>query len=186
MSRARAASRGRREQIAVVAIPVAGEEFGGIAGYFLREKFAKTWVRRLYLGTAGPAVVSEVVAASEGNRDVDEGAEGVGGARQSGGRMLAVKIEDDAGPRLARPREQRFVVAFDQADGAIDHGRRAGAEQVGGAAHEFAQRGAWHIKFGDHLAACAWRAESAVEGDVVVVGINAELVGVAPVALALG
>ena len=113
MWRARGASRGG-EKIAVMAIPVAAEDLAGVASFFLGEKFAETWVGSLDLGAVGPAVVGEVITAAEGQRQVDQGPEGGSGARQTGGGVFAMEIEDDAGPRFARPREQGLGVALDE------------------------------------------------------------------------
>ena len=102
------------------------------------------------------------------------------------GRVVDVQVEDDARPALARPRQHRLVVALDDPDGAVDDVDRVllrvGADRV----HEVGQLQAGHIELGDHLAALRRRAGLGIEIVVIRLGIVGELVGVAPIELAVG
>ncbi len=90
-----------------------------------------------------PAVVGEIEAPAALEREVDQAAEGDGRLLDSTTRVLDVQVQDDARPRLTRPRENALVVALDQADGAVDdvrlecaqvaRGRRAGSPRAAGA-----------------------------------------------------
>ena len=100
--------------------------------------------------------------------------------------MLHAEVEDDAGPRFARPGEAGFVVAFDQADRAVNNVPAVTAGEDADAVEERGEVAARDVKFGDHFASGASGAGAGIDLGVVAFGVIGELVRVGPVDLPLG
>jgi hypothetical protein len=96
-------------------VPVALEPLLGIVLSLEREELRDPRVASEQLLPRGPTVVREVVTPAPRAGGVDERAERVRRVRDPGGRVLDVQVEDDARPRLARPREEALLVALDEA-----------------------------------------------------------------------
>jgi hypothetical protein len=103
-----------------MAIPIALEGFGWVVPALRPQKLDHARMARLDLAPTRPAVIGEEVAAAEFDRAVDQAAEIIGRLGDAIRRVIDVQVHDRADPRLARPSENTLIVAFDQADGAVD------------------------------------------------------------------
>jgi len=97
-----------------------------------------------------------------------------------------MQVEDDTGEILPRPGEETLGIAFDQPHRAIDDRDAARTQLLRRAGHEIHEPVARDVQLGDHLGGLYGRAELAVELLVVVIEVDAQLVGVGPVELAGG
>src|SRR5688572_7930955 len=101
------------------------------------------------------------------------------------GGMSDTKVENDAGPRLTRPREEAFFIAFNQPDGAVDHRDVSLPEDFRSLLHKPVEGRARHVDFGNHLAPVVGSSQAAIEFFMIAVEISSELMRVAPVTLAM-
>src|SRR5688500_16165759 len=102
-------------------VPVAAEHDAWIEPLLLPEELPDPRMAGDELPRVGPAVVGQVVAAAELDGAVDETPEVGRRLRDARGCVLDVKIEDDAGPSAAGPRQTRLVVLLDDPDGPVNH-----------------------------------------------------------------
>src|SRR5262249_2149853 len=109
-------------------IPIALKSFGWIVPVLRAQKFDYARMARCDLAATRPAVIGEEIAAAEFDRAVDQAAEIFGRLGDAIGRVIDVQVHDRAYPRLARPSEHALIVAFDQADGAVDQSNAVPAE----------------------------------------------------------
>ena len=123
-----------------MAVPVAREALVGVVLALGGEELPHARVAALDLVAPRPAVVGEEVAAAARSGEVDEPAERVRRVRDAVRRVLDVEVQDDAGPRLARPGEHRLVVALDQSHRPVDDVHAVLAQVGGGVGEEAARR----------------------------------------------
>lgn len=165
----------------MVSPPIALEPVTGVEMLLHFKKLPETGMSLLDLVAGGPAVVGQVVGTAERQRELDEGAESFGCAGDTFFTVLGVEIEDDAGVVFTRPGEEAFLIALDQANGAVNNWDATVTKSLCRRFHEGAEMLARDIKLADHLTRWSGRAALAVEFAVVIVQVDAELMGVRPV-----
>ena len=141
--------------------------------FFEAEKLTESWVTHLDLLARCPAVVGQIIAAAESDREVNQAAKHALRCLQAGSGMLDTKIEDDARPRLARPRKEALRIPLNQPYGAVDHWDRAATKQVRSFIHECAERRARNIDLRNHLAVLMRRAKETINLLVVTIEVSA-------------
>src|SRR5262245_65463860 len=104
----------------VVSIPIALENLCRVVPLLRPQELDHARMAGLDLAQARPAMISKEIAAAEFDRAVDQPAEIIGRLGDTIRRVIDVQVHDRADPGLARPSEKALVVAFDQADGAVD------------------------------------------------------------------
>src|SRR5262245_59262224 len=170
----------------VVAVPVALEALVGVPEALEAQELGELGIGGRDLRARGVTVIREEIAAAVGERDVDQAPEVVGRPGQRLRRVLGVEVEDHARVAVARPRQERLAVALDQPHGAVDHVHGEGPGVAADRVEEPRQLGPARVDLGDDLARGGAGTEPAIEPGVVAVEVDAELVGVRPVALAAG
>src|SRR6186997_2301206 len=116
------------KRIAVVLVPLTLEHLVRVVPPLQGEKLSNLRVACLELLGRCPAVVGEEVASPAGEGVVDEPAESRRSVLETRRRVDGVDVEDHACPAVARPGEESFVVALDQADRSVDDVDPGGCE----------------------------------------------------------
>src|SRR6187455_2342443 len=101
-------------------VPVTPEDRLRIEAPLLAEEFLDARMAGDELPRIGPAVLGQVVASAELDGPIDQPAEVGRRLGNALGRVLDMKVENDAGPALACPRQYCLVVSFDDANRAVD------------------------------------------------------------------
>src|SRR5688500_15776067 len=101
-------------------VPVAHENLMWIEALLFLEKVRQFGIAGEDLIACRPFVVGKIVAATIIDGDLDQAAEGAFGLFDTALGVFHAKIQNDAGPRLARPGEKRLLIALDQANRAVN------------------------------------------------------------------
>src|SRR5882724_5912972 len=174
------------EHLLVVAVPLALEQLAGVVPALELQELPELRIAGLDLPSLGVPVIGRVIAAAGLDAEIDEPSKRIGGAGHALLRVLDVQVEDHASVWLFRPGEEALPVLLDQADGAVNDVHLVLAGERACIGHEALEGIALAVDLGDRLCGRVRRAELAVEGAVVVVGVDAHLVLVRPVQLAVG
>ena len=167
-------------------VPVADKDLVGIEALFFLEEVVQLGVAGEDLIARGPFVVGEIIGAAVIDGDLDEGAKGSSGLLEAAGGVFDAQIQNDAGPGFARPREEGFVVALDEADGAVDDVPAIAAGEDADAVEKGGEILAGHVELGDHLAMRASGVGAGIDLLVIALGVVIELLGVGPIDLSVG
>src|SRR6185295_19811056 len=170
----------------VVTVPLALEELVWIVLALELEEFLHLRIAGVDLAAQGEAVVGGVVAAAVTQAEVDQPPQRVGAADHAARGVLDVQVEDDAGVGLARPGEEALAVLLDQAHGAVDDVPGVAPGVFAHLVHEGLERLALDVDLGDRLGPLVRGVGHAIDGAVVLLGVEAHLALVGPVELPIG
>ena len=134
----------------------------------------------------GVLVVSQEVAPTMPDGNVNQAAECSRGVLQPFGGVVSVEIQDRAGVGLLGPGQEAFIVALDPADGAVDDLHLVPAKVLAHLRQEVAQAFAGGVDLRNDLSGPMRRLDPEIQRPVIIVEISAELMRVRPVNLARG
>ena len=147
-----------------------------------RDELVEARVTAAQLLGRGPAVIRQVVASAALEGEVDQPPKSVLRVPPPRRTVHDVQIEDDAGVgRRAPPGSSRRL--FRSAGSSRRSARPRWRGSPPAPSRETGQRAARHVDLGDHLGASLAPAQATVQVPVVVVEVDAELLGVGPVDL---
>src|SRR5688500_922411 len=139
------------EESNVVAIPLALKSLVRIVLPLEAEELGELRVAPEHLLARPERVVGEEPAAAAARRHVDQPPEGRAGVGQPVGRVTRVQVEDRARIRLLRPREEAFVVTFDEANRSVNAVDVVCAKVVCGFDQKVVERLTRHVQLADDL-----------------------------------
>ena len=122
--------------------------------------------------------VGQVVRAPAAYRHINEPTESIRRVLQTLRAVNSVQIEDGARIGLLRPRQEAFVIAFDNADRAINQIDCVLAKILAYFSSKAWKHGPWHVDFRDDFSGRIGSVEFLVDFAVIVIGIDAQLVSV--------
>src|SRR5262245_11395278 len=158
-----------------MAIPIALEAFTWIVPPLCPQELDHPRMTCFDLGATGPAVIGKEIAATEFHRAVDQAPEIIGRLRDTIRHVSDVQVHDRAGPGLSRPSENALLVAFDEADGAVDPFDARPTESRTYRRQERGQGRPRYIELANHVAALVQAAQPVVKLGVIAVDVDAEL-----------
>src|SRR5215207_147933 len=101
--------------------PVALKEGAGVVLPFSIQKLDHSRVTSADLVRRRPLVVRQVVTTVLLNRAIDQPSEVIRCRGDAVGRVIHMEIEDDTRPGFAGPRQNTFLISFNQSNRAVDN-----------------------------------------------------------------
>src|ERR1041385_7766889 len=135
------------EEVLVVAVPVALEEFVGIVALLQAQELTELCIARFHLLARGVLVISQIITPSTADRHVDETTKRRRRMLLSFGGVDDMEVEDDTGIGLCRPGQKTFLVALDQPNRAVDDVHLILAEIIACFVHEINERASRDVDF---------------------------------------
>jgi hypothetical protein len=108
------------EEFFVMSVPVALKTFFRVILDLQFKEITELRVAALHLFASGVARVGQIVGASTAYGHIDEPTESIRRVLQTLWAVNSVQVEDGAGVGLLGPRQEAFVISFDDADSAIN------------------------------------------------------------------
>src|SRR5258708_16252820 len=173
------------KHILIVAIPVALKAPGWIVLLLEFEKLSEVGIAGQQLFAAGEAMIGQVVRTVTPRRHIDQSAKRLCGMLYSLWRVHRVDVEDRACIRLFRPWQKAFVFLLNQPDRAVDHFNIVLSKVVTNVGQERSKSLTRHVYLCDDFRGRVLGVFVLVDLSVVVHGIDAHLMGVRPVELAV-
>src|SRR5688572_7943986 len=99
--------------------------------------------------------------------------------------MVRVKVENDAGVPVFRPRQKTLVIPLDQPDSSVDHVYGVSPKIGANLFHEVYKSGSGYVDLGDDLRRRILGAKSLVHFEMIVIDIRPQLVGIRPIYIAI-